>query len=195
MSTEVEEMKQQQRMNILKDLTRKIRSKGRMDAESRWWVTGLLAADCEKAWIHTGEEDTMQKWYDWLEEMEKTDERKNMEEMHQHKVAQMIKSAEGSAGLLHKNSKPTAWRKGVQILVNEEEDARLLDRCEAKRKEWAKHWQCDEEVQKVEEKLWKNEELRKLEEALPRLKECHLEKVSRLYKAKTGVGCDGFPPP
>ena len=31
-----------------------------------------------------------------------------------------------------------------------------------------------------------------MEEALPRLKECDLEKVSRLYKAKTGVGCDGF---
>ena len=38
----------------------------------------------------------------------------------------------------------------------------------------------------------KNEELRKWEEALPRLKECDLEKVSRLYKARTGVGCDGF---
>ena len=33
--TEGEEMKQQQRMNIMKDLTKKIRSKGRMDAESR----------------------------------------------------------------------------------------------------------------------------------------------------------------
>ena len=49
--------------------------------------------------------------------------------------AQMIKSADGSEGPLHKISKPTAWRGGwVQILVNEEEDARLLDRCEAKRK-------------------------------------------------------------
>ena len=36
-------------------------------------------------------------------------------------------------------SKPTAWIGGAQILVNEE-DAKLLDRCEAKRKEWAKHW-------------------------------------------------------
>ena len=69
-------------------------------------------------------------------------------------------------------------------MVNEEEDARLLDRCEAKRKEWARHWQCDEEVQNVEEKPWKNEELRRLEEALPRLSrmwrksECHLEKAS-----------------
>ena len=114
--------------------------------------------------------------------------------MHQHKVAQKITSAEGSASLLHKISKPTAWRGGAQILVDEEEDARLLGRCEAKRKEWAKHWQCDEEVQNVEEKPWKNAELRKLEEALPKLKECHLEKVSRLCEAKTGAGCDGFHP-
>ena len=34
-----------------------------------------------------------------------------------------------------------------------------------------KHWQCDEEVQNVEAKPWKNEELRSAEEALPRLKE------------------------
>ena len=121
------------------------------------------------------------------------DEKEKIEEMHQHKVAQMIKSAERSAGLLHKISKRTAWRRGAQILVNEAEDARLLDRCEAKRKEWAKR-QYDEEVQNVEEKPWKNDELRKLEEALPSLKECHLEKVSRLYKAKTGIGCDGFHP-
>ena len=50
------------------------------------------------------------------------------------------------------------------------------------------------EVQNLEEKQWKNEELRNAEEALPRLKECHLEEASRLYKAKTGVGCDGFHP-
>ena len=84
----------------------------------------------------------------------------------------MIKSAEGSAGLLHKLTKPTAWRGGAQILKKEEEDARLLDRCEAKRKERAMHWQCDESVQNVEGKPWTSEKLRKLEEALPRLKEC-----------------------
>ena len=44
------------------------------------------------------------------------------------------------------------------------------------------------EVQNVKEKPWKNEELRSAEEALPRVKECHLEEVSRLCKAKTGVG-------
>ena len=39
------------------------------------------------------------------------------------------------------------------------------------RKEWAKHWQCDESVQKVEGKPWRNQELKRLEEALPRLRE------------------------
>ena len=38
--------------------------------------------------------------------------------------------------------------------TEEEEDARLLDRCEAKRKEWAEHWQCDESMQNVEDKPW-----------------------------------------
>ena len=86
--------------------------------KNRWWVTKLLAADCEKAWIHPGCEDTMQKWYGWLEELKKMDEKEKMEEMHHHKVAQMIKSAEGSAGLLDKISKPAAWRGGAQILKN-----------------------------------------------------------------------------
>ena len=171
-------MKQQKRMKIMKDLMKNIRSRDRMDAKSRWWVSELLAADCDSAWIHTGWEDAMQKWYEWLKLMTKKDEKVKMEEMHQNKVTQMMESA----GLLHKISEPTACRGGAQIFVNEDEDARLLDRCEAKRKEWAKHWQCDEEVQNVEEKPWKNEDLRSAEEALPMLKECGLEKVSRLYK-------------
>ena len=54
-------MKQQQRMAIMKDLKMKIRSKGRKDAENRWWVSELLATDCEKAWIHTGCEDRIKK--------------------------------------------------------------------------------------------------------------------------------------
>ena len=56
-----EEMKQQQRMAIIEDLIRNIRSKGRMNAKNRWCVSELLAADCEKGWIHTGWEDTTQK--------------------------------------------------------------------------------------------------------------------------------------
>ena len=116
--TEEEEMKQQQRMVIMKDLIRKIRSKGRMYAKNRWWVAELLAADCEKAWIHV-------KWEDTMQNMKKKDEKENMEDMHQKKVEQMIKSADGSAGLLHKITKPTPWRRGAQISEKEEEDVRL----------------------------------------------------------------------
>ena len=42
-STKGEEMKQQHRMVMMKDLIRKIRSKGRMDVKNRWWVSELLA--------------------------------------------------------------------------------------------------------------------------------------------------------
>ena len=70
-SAEEEEMKQQQRMKIVKELRKKIRSKGRMDAESRWCVSELWAADREKAWLHPGWEDTMQKWCGWLERRKK----------------------------------------------------------------------------------------------------------------------------
>ena len=88
----------------------------------------------------------------------------------------MIKSAEGSAGLLHKITKPTPWRGGAQILEKEEEVARWSDRCEAKRGEWSKHWQRSEEVQNMKSKPWKNKELRRWEEALPRLKGGDLER-------------------
>ena len=70
-----------------------------------------------------------------MEKLKKEDKRRKMEEMHQQMVKQMIESAEGSAGLLHRTTKPTAWRGGAQILKKEEDDARLLDRCEGKRKE------------------------------------------------------------
>ena len=42
--------------------------------------------------------------------MKKKDEKRKMEEMHQRKVEKMIESAEGSAGFLHKITKPTMRR-------------------------------------------------------------------------------------
>ena len=47
-STEEEEMKLQQIMVIMKDLIRKIRSEGRMDAKNRWWVSELLRQTVRK---------------------------------------------------------------------------------------------------------------------------------------------------
>ena len=113
---------------------------------------------------------------------------------HQKTVSRMIKSAAGSTGLLHTISKPTTWRRRGQILKEEEEDAKPLARCEEKRKEWAKHWQCGKAVQDQKNRAWRSEELKKLEEDMPRLIESDLDKASRLRKAKTGVGCGGFHP-
>ena len=101
----------------------------------------------------------------------------------------MIKSAEGSAGLLHKITKPTPWRTGD--LGRRRKKEVLLDRCEVTRREWSTHWQCDEDVQNMQDIHWRNEELRRCEEALPRLLEGDLERASRMYKSKTGVGWDG----
>ena len=60
-STEEEEMKRQQRMKVMKDMTKNIKAKGKMDANNSWWVSELLAADCEKARPQEGWEDTTQK--------------------------------------------------------------------------------------------------------------------------------------
>ena len=46
----------------------------------------------------------------------------------------------------------------------------------------------------MQKKPWRNDQLKECVEALPRLKEGDLHKASRLYKAKSGVGCGGFHP-
>ena len=45
----------------MKDMTRKIKPKGRMDAHNSWWASEMLAAECEKALLHAGFEDTRKK--------------------------------------------------------------------------------------------------------------------------------------
>ena len=73
-------MRQQQRMANMKGLKTNIRSTGSTDPQNRWWVAEMLAKSCEKAWARTGWEDTMQKWYEWLEHMKEKDEKGKMEE-------------------------------------------------------------------------------------------------------------------
>ena len=136
----------------------------------------------------------MQRWYNWLVEMKKKGEEKKIQEEHQKLVSRMIASAEGTTGLLHKITKPTAWRGGVQILEEEQEDTKPLARWEEKRKEWAKHWQCGTEMQDLKDKPWRNVDLKQLEEDMPRIMEKEFQKAAGSYKAKTGVGCDGFHP-
>ena len=106
---------------------------------------------------------------------------KRKKEEHPKLVSFIVVGAEREAGLLHKITKPTAWRGGVQVLEEEEEkDVRTCNRRKEQRHEWTQH------------KPWRNEELRSLEEGLPVPKEKHMEKAAKSSKAATGVICDGF---
>ena len=63
-------IKQQQRMNIMTDTVRKIKAKGRMDANNSWCTSDLLCVDCKKTL------KTVQQWHNWLHEMKKKDGRR-----------------------------------------------------------------------------------------------------------------------
>ena len=181
-------MKQQQRMKIMKDVTKKIRSRRRTDAENRWCGTELLTADCEKAWIHPGWEETVQKWYEWLKRVKKEDEKENVEEMHHRKVKQMIKSAEGIA---QNHETDSMERSSTQILEKEEEDAGLMDWCEAKRK----NGQRTGSVAKAC-RMWRRSR-GKMKNCRIWRKHCQGSKRREhrvCSRQKKGEGCDGFHP-
>ena len=57
------------------------------------------------------------------------------------------------------------------MLEELEEGLEPMRWCEEKEREWARHWHCESEAQAMEEKLWRNEELRSFEEGLQKLKE------------------------
>ena len=133
--TEAEEVQQQQRMAVMERMTRKRRAKGQ-NVCAKQLVIHI------KTWLHPEWEDTA---HDWLCEKEKHGEEKRGEEP-QKLGSRMIPSVEG-AGFLHRITKPAAWRGGLQVLEDLEGDVKPTRRCEEKKKEWAKHWQCDSEAQ------------------------------------------------
>ena len=91
------EMRRQQRVKVMTDMTQENQVKGQNGRKQQ-----LVAADWQKAWFHQGWRDTMLQWYSWLYEMKKNDEEQRMEVEHQKLVSRMIKSADGGTGLLHK---------------------------------------------------------------------------------------------
>ena len=93
------------------------------DAENRWWVTELLAANCEKAWIHPGEKIPCRSGM----------RRKNEGETNDQECGGMCWS------LAQNHETHSLERTYTDFGKEEEEDARLMDLCEAKSKEWAKH--------------------------------------------------------
>ena len=57
----------------------------------------------------------MQRWFCWLHEMDKRDEKRMSETEHRKLVGWMMSSSGRGAGYLHKVTKPTAWRGGLQV--------------------------------------------------------------------------------
>ena len=64
------------------------------------------------------------------------------------------------------------------MLEELDEDAKLVRRCEEKRREWARHWHYDSEAQSMEDKPWRNVELKSSKEV------CHT--AARSYEAWCG---------
>ena len=64
----------------------------------------------------------------------------------------------------------------MQVLEELEGDA------ETHEVHWTKLWQCVSEAQSMKTNPWTNEEPRRLEEGLPRLREENLEKAARSFK-------------
>ena len=110
-----------------------------------------------------------------------------METEHQKLANRIVTVADTGAGLLYKIMQTN----GVKRRSADSEGGGR--RCQAFSQR-ANHWQCDTKVQDLKDKLWRNEELKNLEKDFPRLLEKDLEKAAKSYKAKTGVGCDGFHP-
>ena len=76
--------------------------------------------------------------------------------------------------------------------MKEEKDSKPMNRCEEKRNEWARHWPCDANVQNQVHKLWKNKEMKKLEDALHGAKREPFGECIEALQSKDRLGCDGF---
>ena len=99
-----------------------------------------------KAWLHQNRRMRCSDRTIFVHEMQKKDEEKEKEEEHQKLASRMIASAEGGTSLLRKITKPTARRAECKFCTKKK-NVKPSARCEEKRKELAKHWHSDTEVQ------------------------------------------------
>ena len=144
----------------------------------------MRAADCEKAWLHPEWKDTVQQWYHSLHK----DEEKRREEEHQKLVSRILTSAEGGGRFTAQDHETNSLERRFASAgrVGGSRCTPMRRREGKKRKEWAKHWQCDSEAQGTEDRPWRNEQLRNFEEGLSRLREDSLENAARSYTDNTG---------
>ena len=140
----------------------------------------------------------MQQWDNWLHE-KKGGGGERGEEEQQEFVRRLSPGVEGRSRFLAQSHETCSREREVCREVEElEKDAkpmmRMLNPLEELEEECAKHWECNSEVQSMEDKPWRNEELRSVKDWQPRLEKESLEKTARSYNAATFLGCDGFHP-
>ena len=96
--TEKDEMRQQNRMNTMVEMTGKIKAKSRMYAQNSWWVSDLLAAAKECGFTQNWM--ILCRWYNWLQDKKKQEEENGHEDEDKRLVSRMIARAAVPAALL-----------------------------------------------------------------------------------------------
>ena len=93
--TEKEEMRQQQRMKVMMDMTRKINAtRAEWTRKTVGRPVSACATHCKKALLHPEWGITVRRWYTWLFELKKKDEEKRMEVEHPKLVGRMLRSVQ-----------------------------------------------------------------------------------------------------
>ena len=95
------------------------------------------------------------EWEDTVLQDKKKDEEKRREEYHLKLDSRMVARAEGAAGFLCTKSRKRAS-------VGRVGETTPMKRCEEKREDWARHWQCDTEAQDMEDEPWRSEDIEAL---------------------------------
>ena len=145
-------MKQQDRMEVLKMMTKRTISAGRVVAPSSWWVSELPAIDCATVWLKLEAEELMNEWLGWLhKEMQKKGEKKGDLEGCQRLVGNIISSTEGCTDFLRKvtHTKANSLKRTIAACGRNTRGCRTHEEV-CGEEVWARQWPCHGEVQEVE---------------------------------------------
>ena len=143
--TEEEDIKQQQRMEIMAGMMKKIKANDRMDAKA---VVGsvncLLLIVKKRGSTQNGRIRCSNGIIGCVKRRRRGSKaRRGASEAGRPNYFQCRRRSRFIAK--NRITKPTGWRGGVQVQEEWEDDAKPMTRCEEEGEEWAKHWQAWEE--------------------------------------------------
>ena len=115
-------------MEVMKRMIERIRAKGRISSQVRWWVSEWIAEDCDSTWLNPEGEEVMMSWERWLRCKKRGDEKQERDAKHERLVQKMIDNGGGGACFLHKITKPAPWKGRFQVFEYLEDDAKPVQR-------------------------------------------------------------------